>query len=717
MKEYDRREERTGVQESADFDPVFDVQSDFVMVYGFKNLKKRVKAWKSRGYVIHLMTGVSWGEYQDYLYGKFDGVDHHDEGQRLADGREKAHGVDIPYMVPSNSFAHYLAAGLRYAVDCGVDAIHLEEPEFWVESGYSEAFKREWKIYYKEDWQDPQSSADGQYRASKLKQYLYTRTLDRLCSELKEYAMVKYGRLLRFYVPTHSLINYTQWKIVSPESALIDLPTVDGYIAQIWTGTSRTRNIYRGVKRERTFETAFLEYGVMQELVRGTGRRMWYLADPIEDDPRHSWKDYRENYYRTLTASLFHPEISDYEVSPWPARVMRGRHRAEGGEHDLPIPIPGNLPTAPEKGVERVRIPAEYKTNLLSVMHTLRDMADQPDAEWITKNPEIGILMADSAMFQRFYPEGDPEAREAEGDTFSPFYGLALPLLKSGVCVRPVQLDNIRRFPGYADAYRTLVLSYEYMKPSAPDIHQAIAGWVRGGGTLVYVGDGSDSFHSVREWWNQGGNGYNTPAEHLAEALGLPRNPADGVYSVGAGRVMFLGGHPTELARDPALSDAYRDAVRELVDAGDRSASLILRRGAYYVTAVMDETDAGVPARLEGRYINLYDERLMVVKDPLLEVGSVGLWYDVTRIDRSEGSELIALSGRAEKILRGGRSLSFVSRSPSEMIVAGRVWTKRPVKSVRVNGEERPFEYDPESQTTYFAYPSAGEKITVKILF
>ncbi|MGM9637549.1 MAG: hypothetical protein ACI3YK_06160 [Eubacteriales bacterium] len=718
MKEYDRREERTGVQESSDFDPIFDVQSDFVMVYGFKNLKERVKKWKARGYVIHLMTGVSWGEYQDYLYGKFDGIDHHDEGQRRRDGREKAHGVDIPYMVPSNSFAHYLASGLKLAVDCGVEAIHLEEPEFWVESGYSDAFKREWKIYYKEDWQDPQSSADAQYRASKLKQYLYTRTLDRLCSELKEYAMVKYGRLLRFYVPTHSLINYTQWKIVSPESALVDLPTVDGYIAQIWTGTSRTRNIYRGVKRERTFETAFLEYGVMQELVRGTGRRMWYLADPIEDDPRHSWKDYRENYYRTVTASLFHPEISDFEVSPWPARVMKGKHREKGGEHDLPIPIPGNLPTSPEKDhSERVRIPAEYKTNLLSVMHTLRDMADQPDFEWISHSPEVGILMADSAMFQRFYPEGDPEAREAEGDTFSPFYGLALPLLKSGICARPIQLDNIRRYPGYADAYGTLVLSYEYMKPSAPDIHQALAGWVRAGGTLVYVGDGSDSFHSVREWWNQGGNTYRTPAEHLMEALGLPRVPENGLYSVGAGRVQVIQNHPSELARIPELSDAYLDCVRRLVTDDEPSAALILRRGAYYVTAVMDETPASRPAELKGCYINLYDENLSVIEDPILEVGSVGLWYDTARIDKSAPSELIALSGRAEKLVKGQRSLSFVSRSPSEMTVACRIWTKRPPKSVRAGGKELSFEYEPDSETTCFTYPSEGEKIPVKVLF
>ena len=106
MREYDRREERTGVQESRDFDPVFDVQSDFVMVYGLHDLKNRIKKWKKAGYVIHLMTGVSWGNYQDYLYGKFDGIDRHDEGQRRRDGSERSHGKDVPYMVPSNSFAH-----------------------------------------------------------------------------------------------------------------------------------------------------------------------------------------------------------------------------------------------------------------------------------------------------------------------------------------------------------------------------------------------------------------------------------------------------------------------------------------------------------------------------------------------------------------------------------------------------------------------------------
>ena len=104
MKEYDRNQERTGIQESAAYSSEFDVQCDFVMIYGVNDIKKRVKKWKEKGYVIHLMTGVSWGSYNDYLFGKFDGIDHTDEGQRKKDSEIK-HGGNIPYMVPSNSFA------------------------------------------------------------------------------------------------------------------------------------------------------------------------------------------------------------------------------------------------------------------------------------------------------------------------------------------------------------------------------------------------------------------------------------------------------------------------------------------------------------------------------------------------------------------------------------------------------------------------------------
>lgn len=94
----------------------------------------------------------------------------------------------------------------------------MEEPEFWAAVSYSEAFKREWLNVYGEEWIPPHASHDAQYRASKLKAAMYYRALDRICSAMKEYALATYGRTVRFYIPTHSLINYAQWRIVSPEA-------------------------------------------------------------------------------------------------------------------------------------------------------------------------------------------------------------------------------------------------------------------------------------------------------------------------------------------------------------------------------------------------------------------------------------------------------------------------------------------------------------------
>ncbi|MDF2719316.1 MAG: hypothetical protein K0R28_6241, partial [Paenibacillus sp.] len=331
--------EWTGFQESRPYGPKYDLRTDFVMVYGISNdLPERIEGWKLANYTIHLMTGVSWGQYQDYLYGRFDGRDHWDEAQTDRYGKHLLHGKDVPYMVPTISFAEYLASHIKRAIDCGVEAIHMEEPEFWAASGYSEAFKREWLNYYGEDWIPPHSSPDAQYRASKLKAAMYYRALDRICGQMKEYSLATYGRTVRFYVPTHSLINYTQWRIISPEALLVSMPACDGFIAQIWTGTARTPNVYKGVRRERTFETAYLEYGIMQELTRGTGREMWFLHDPIEDNPRYSWSDYRKNYRSTVVASLLHPGVNQYEVCPWPRRVFEGTYPTEDGQGKESIP-------------------------------------------------------------------------------------------------------------------------------------------------------------------------------------------------------------------------------------------------------------------------------------------------------------------------------------------------------------------------------------------
>ncbi|MDO8683299.1 MAG: hypothetical protein Q7N50_07460, partial [Armatimonadota bacterium] len=239
-----QRLERTCFQSERGYIPEIDLKSDVAIVYGIgRNTVEKIESWRKEGYVIHLMTGVSWGNYQDYLNGQWDGKDHWDEAQTEQDGKKIMHGgsKDVPYMCPGPDYGKYLCVGVQKAIDAGAEAVHMEEPEFWVRGGYSEAFKREWQAYYNEPWIAPHTSPDAQYRASKLKYYLYRRALQQVFSFIQDYNKQN-GKDIKCYIPTHSMINYASWRIVSPESSLVQLKGCDGYIGQVWTGTARTHN-------------------------------------------------------------------------------------------------------------------------------------------------------------------------------------------------------------------------------------------------------------------------------------------------------------------------------------------------------------------------------------------------------------------------------------------------------------------------------------------
>ncbi len=710
MEKSSRAEERTGFQERAAYHPSIDLQTDFVMVYGIDDsMPERINEWRERGYVVHLMTGIAWGEYQDYLNGEFDGRKHWDESQVNRSNERIQHGETVPYMVPTVAFTNYLTERIKRAVDAGVEAIHLEEPEFWVDGGYSPAFKREWEIFYQESWQPPHESVDSQYRASKLKAYLYKRSIERLCAALKEYAQVKYGRNIRFYVPTHSLINYTQWRIVSPQSQLLDLPTIDGYIAQIWTGTSRTANVYNGLRKERTFETAYLEYGIMQELARGTKRNMWFLHDPIEDNPNYHWDDYRINYFKTLVASLFHPDVYKYEVSPWPNRIFNRSY-----------------PTADGKGKEE--IPPDYAANLLVIMNSLRDF--KQEYEWIGEVKPIGLFLSDSAMFQRKQgglkydgtsKEVLKEKEEQELLDWSEFYGLALPLLKSGIPVRPVQLDNVRRFPSYLDEYDTLIISYELMKPEAPDIHLALSQWVRNGGCLIYVGDHSDEYHQVREWWNTGNGNYQHAAEHLFETLGLDADPEQAVYNVGAGKVGILPVHPKSLV-DKNKATILKDFVRQAMEIDtcdwEEKNYLWLNRGPYTIAAVMDESVNEEPLVLEGLFVNLLTHSLPIERRVTVQPGGQALLYNLEQAEAENDIQLIAASSRIDAIHTKKKRAEFVATGPMKVRGIARFKVKERPNRIVKNAEtdaNLPFTWDEESHTVLLEYENDPSGVEIVI--
>ncbi len=547
-------EERLNFQTSGPWSPRTNLNSDIAIVYGIgARMPANIDSWKQHGYIVQLMTGVAWGQYQDYLNGQFDGEKHWDQAQMSSNGKMILHGgnPNVPYISPGENYGKYLSVGVKRALDAGAQAIYLEEPEFWARGGWEENFKREWKAYYNEDWRPPDSSPDAQYRTSKLKYFLYRRTLSQVFDFVKQYGKDN-NRVIHCYVPTHSLVNYSHWRIVSPESSLLDVGA-DGYIAQVWTGTARTPNVYEGQLKERTFETAFLEYGAMQNLVRASGRRVWYLNDPIEDNPNHDWDDYRRNWENTLTASLLQPEVWRYEIMPWPDRIFNGRHPVHANPTFRP-PGPGDPSIKSQErvpngtglngfgqnnpNVERVGIPKPYETELQTVISALGDMK-QSDVRWESAGTRnIGVLISDTMMFQR----AEPNPSDAN---LGSLYGLALPLVKRGIPIEPVQIESAVD-PAFLSRYKLLLLTYEGQKPPKPEFHAALAKWVRAGGALVVVDDDSDPYNAVREWWNTAPLSYKSPREHLFDALGIAKESV-GLHKVGRGVVLRESASPAAL--------------------------------------------------------------------------------------------------------------------------------------------------------------------------
>lgn len=661
-------QERTSFQTAVPYHDQLNIRSDVAIVYGIDpKLPERLATWRDRGYRVHVMTGVSWGNYQDYLYGRFDGVNHEDEAQTERSGKKISHGGDVYYMCPGENYGKFLCVGVRRALEAGAEAIHLEEPEFWVRGGYSEGFKREWKSFYGEEWQPPHASADAQWRASKLKYFLYRRALQQVFDFVQQWNREN-GRHVRCYVPTHSLLNYAHWRIVSPESSLARLKGCDGYIAQVWTGTSRTANVYRGVRKERTFETAFLEYGSMQNLVRATQRTVWYLNDPVEDNPDHDWEDYRGNWESTLVASLLQPEVWRYEVMPWPDRIFRGAYRLRKGEE------------------QRTGIPGDYATELQTVLRALNDM-NQRSVHWEAGTERLGVVVSDSMMFQRGDPEpGDPH--------FSQFYGLAMPLLKRGMPVEPVQLENTP-LPGCLKRYDLLLLSYHGMKPLTPDVHDALAAWVKTGGVLVCWDDDRDPYGNVREWWNSGANAFANPREHLFEKLGLKRDAAPGRHSVGRGNVWHEPGEPAALAKsrdgDKRLMEVLKEASKGSRVRWHEANHLLLQRGPYVIAAGLDESVEAPSRVLKGRFVNLFDAALPVLETVTLKPGSRWLLLDLDKVP-----------GRDARVLAAGTAAMPVKSARGEFrfVVEGVAKTQANVL-VRCPEAPRTVTIDGEPHTDY----------------
>ncbi|MBS1567462.1 MAG: hypothetical protein JST39_23970 [Bacteroidetes bacterium] len=695
--------EKTAFQTGSPWIPQIDTRADIAIVYGVSergrpDFEKRVQSWRDRGYRVQFMTGIAWGQYDDYFLGKWDGKNHLGEGQITRNGDTIWHGHNIPYIVPTDSYIKFMQEGVvKRVIDAGIDAIYLEEPEFWARGGYGEVFANEWQRYYGFPWRPQHESAENTYLSSKLKYHLYYNTIRQVSDYAKAYGKSK-GRDVKVYIPTHSLVNYSSWEIVSPEASLASLPGIDGYIAQVWTGTSREPTYFHGLYKERVFENAFLEYGSMVSMTAPTKRKLFFLTDPIEDRPR-DWSDFKRNYEATFTAQLLYPTVADYEVMPWPERIYTHRYRVAHSDTS-------------------VLIPRYYSTQMQIMINVLNDIKTSHNR--VSGPPGIGVLMGNSLMFQRF-----PTHEGYSDPAFSNFYGQTMPLVKRGIPVETVHMENLS-YPATLKNIRVLVMSYSNMKPLSADVHRAIADWVSKGGTLVYCGRDDDPYQKVMEWWNTGDNHFAAPSEHLFRLMHITPTGSDQQQAVGRGKVFIIRENPKEFVMQPAGDSGYINVLKQAYGRAGGTGirydyRFYLKRGPYDIVAVLDENQGTPPEHVKGPLIDLFDPKLPVLAEKTVQPGTQALLYMLSRITGKTKPQVLASAARVYDSTRSGRTFSFLTKAPVATRNSMRILLPAAPSKARVtdqNGQplsDVETSWDAVSHTCYLGFDNSPEGVRVEL--
>lgn len=497
-------EPMTSFQTGRPFEAELASPADAVLVYSAD--PAIYESWRNQGYIVQTMGGFREGT--DYAR------KNPDEVQTDREGRPIEIGPGSFYLIPTKNRNEISKRYFRAAIAAGTTAVCPEEPEIWSRAGYSNAFKQAWQEFYGKPWVPPHTSEEARNAAEHLKQLLTKRQIEAILADAQA-ANPGVRRMLAL----HSPVTYAMWGLPVPHAALFSLPQLQEVIGQVWTGTARSAARAAGVRAERTFHVGFLEYSSLYQLVRGTGKKLWFLMDPLEDNPDRTPEDYRRNYIDTLAAALMFPEVRAFETMPWPERIFG-------------------------------RVSPEYAITINAVTGALADLWRYSKGTVEAGSTGIGVLIADSLGRQR----ESPSASDYDG-----FFGLCLPLVGHGVPVQVLSLDRAEE-PGYLASFKVLLLSYDLLKPDRPEMNAALSNWVRAGGSLVLF-EGGDAYERLPDsWWRKAG--FISPVDDLLERLGARAGSATHTRSPSYDDPRF----GNVLLRAPAQMPPYNNRSKQELD-------------------------------------------------------------------------------------------------------------------------------------------------------
>ena len=217
-----------------------------------------------------------------------------------------------------------------------------------------------------------------------------------------------------------------------------------------------------------------------------------------------------------------------------------------------------------------------------------------------------------------------------QSNAFPCFYGLALPLLKYGIPVRPVLVDNARRYANYLDDYDILLASYSYLKPDYPDINATLCEWVQSGGKLIFVDDGFDPYNNIKSWWT---GIYKNPAEHLYKLLDIELSEKLTIKNIGKGSVAVYNENPAIFCYSKENADILRDIFEKVVGKVEYKNHLYIERDRYVIAAVMDESVSDEPLIIDGIFADMYTADFAIVNGKKLKPGENTMLANIEKLN------------------------------------------------------------------------------------
>ncbi len=677
-----------------------DLPSDSVMLYipSIQSIQKMHQSWSGKGRDLSAMIMAGRDGSNEYftLYPGREKKDVHTN----ADGSLKLHsGIDY-YMLPTRHYIQYKLDVVKAVCELNPTYLAIEEPEVFVYATYAEGFKEEWEDYYGTPWQDPLSSSEARYKASRLITHLWVSLYRQVHDYLKENHPE-----IKLLVAAHDVLNYDHHQIVSCLSALTSAGVVDGIIGQTWSDCIYgAGSAYGGGYPKRLFERAWIEYASYADTVE-SGQELFTLSDAKADGEGWGWDVYENVWKLSVVTQLLQSDLRQYQTYIWP-------HRAFSED-----------------------TPAEYRTQQLAVFSAMKDAANQA-VDLYAGTEGISLAMSDTLTWQ-YGSQYMPIHNTQDG-----IHSLSLPLIELGIPLTVTNLDKVTSAQDLA-GIRLLLLSYDIQKPLSEQTNRAIADWVREGGTVWYVG-GHDAAEAISgEWWSDLGQ---TPLENLLNHLGISaevsrpesnatgitgENTLDGISSlmsatmakhtasfqtgetsllsnlagdclgfeaqVGQGKAVILGLPSSFFAASesgPCLLWQMAEAIvqHHTKTTWAESNLMVAKRGRYVVAQALHYTQG---ERLSGHFIDIFHPNLPVVEEKILAADQSALLYDISDLLTPGTPRLGFLGGESVgDVTEQADSTSFSFRGPNQSVSAIRLLGNgRTPKSVRITCDGQRYEH------------------------